>query len=243
MVEKECDWLNPASKAGVRPAQSTEVLFIEQCYNYLKDNGYLAIVIPDGILTNSSLQYVRDRIEEMYRIVAVISLPQTAFTHTGAGVKSSVLFLRKHPLSMTKKIQKTREDIQIQVRQEQDYQNEYKRIIQTRDEHIKKLKGFSGDHSMPKSELLNTEGYKEWKKAVISQYAEQIDELKEKSTDMYDELKMKAFSSPKLDYRIFMAIVEDVGYDATGRPTENNELKQVVDELTRFIDAIEMDEE
>ena len=32
---------------------------------------------------------------EWYRIVAVVSLPQTAFMHTGAGVKSSVLFLRK----------------------------------------------------------------------------------------------------------------------------------------------------
>lgn len=227
----------------MRPAQSTEVLFIEQCYNYLKENGYLAIVIPDGILTNSSLQYVRDGIEEMYRIVAVISLPQTAFTHTGAGVKSSVLFLRKHPLSMMKKIQKTREDIQVQVRQELDYQNDYKHIIQTRDEHIKKLLGFSGDHSMPKSELLNSEGYIEWKKAVMSQYTEQIEELKEKAAELYYERKMMAFSSPKLDYRIFMAIVEDVGYDATGRQTQNNELKQVVNELARFIDAIEKDEE
>ncbi|WP_308255896.1 hypothetical protein [Geminocystis sp. GBBB08] len=30
-------------------------------------------------------------------IILVISLPQTAFTATGAGVKSSVLFLRKYP--------------------------------------------------------------------------------------------------------------------------------------------------
>jgi type I restriction enzyme M protein len=71
-------------------------LFLEQCHKFLVEHGYLAVVIPDGILTNSSLQYVRDNIEEMYRIVAVVSMPQTAFSATGAGVKSSVLFLRKH---------------------------------------------------------------------------------------------------------------------------------------------------
>jgi len=85
-----------ALREKVRDSQSTEVLFIEQCHRFLNENGYLAIVIPDGVLTNSSLQYVRDSIEEMYRIVAVVSMPQTAFSATGAGVKSSVLFLRKH---------------------------------------------------------------------------------------------------------------------------------------------------
>ena len=44
-----------------RASQSTEVLFLERCYKYLnEENGYLAIVVPDGILTNSSSQYVRD---------------------------------------------------------------------------------------------------------------------------------------------------------------------------------------
>jgi type I restriction enzyme M protein len=77
---------------------------LEQCHKFLTEHGYLAVVIPDGILTNSSLQYVRDNIEEMYRIVAVVSMPQTAFSATGAGVKSSVLFLRKHKAKQTEKI-------------------------------------------------------------------------------------------------------------------------------------------
>ena len=63
----------------------------------------MAMVVPDGILTNSSLQYVRDAVEEWFRIVAVVSMPQTAFSATGAGVKSSVLFLRKYPISTTEK--------------------------------------------------------------------------------------------------------------------------------------------
>lgn len=76
--------------------QKTEVLFIERCLDFLKDGtGTMAIVLPDGILTNSSLQYVRDFLMERTEILAVVSLPQFAFSHFGAGVKSSLVFVRK----------------------------------------------------------------------------------------------------------------------------------------------------
>jgi len=71
-------------------------LFIERCIDFLKaGTGQMAIVLPDGILTNSSLQYVRDFIMERAQILAVVSLPQLAFMHYGAGVKSSLVFIRK----------------------------------------------------------------------------------------------------------------------------------------------------
>ena len=41
------------------------------------------------------MQYVRDYIERHFQILAVVSLPQIAFSHFGAGVKTSILFLRK----------------------------------------------------------------------------------------------------------------------------------------------------
>lgn len=79
----------------VRAAQNTEVLFIERCSHYLKVGGRMAIVLPDGILTNATLQYVRDFIMENFIINAIVSIPQTAFSHYGAGVKCSLLFLTK----------------------------------------------------------------------------------------------------------------------------------------------------
>ena len=79
----------------VRAAQNTEVLFIERCSHYLKIGGRMAIVLPDGILTNATLQYVRDFIMENFIINAIVSIPQTAFSHYGAGVKCSLLFLTK----------------------------------------------------------------------------------------------------------------------------------------------------
>ena len=79
-----------------RKNQSSEVLFIERIWQFLKPKtGKAAIILPDGILTNSSMQYVRDFILEKFQLLAVVSLPQCAFAHFGAGVKASIIFVRK----------------------------------------------------------------------------------------------------------------------------------------------------
>jgi len=83
------------SKQKKRKSQRTEILFIERCLDFLRPGGRIGIVLPDGVLSNSSLQYVRDFIERKAKILAVISLPQTAFVPVGAGVKASLLFLQK----------------------------------------------------------------------------------------------------------------------------------------------------
>jgi len=84
------------AKNKKRKNQKTEILFIERVINFVKPGtGKIGIVLPDGILTNSSLQYVRDFIMERCQILAVVSLPQFAFTHFGAGVKASLVFLRR----------------------------------------------------------------------------------------------------------------------------------------------------
>ena len=83
-------------KAKPRKNQSSEILFIERIWDFLKPGtGKAAVVLPDGVLTNSSSQYVRDFILEKFQLLAVVSLPQHAFAHFGAGVKASVIFVRK----------------------------------------------------------------------------------------------------------------------------------------------------
>jgi type I restriction enzyme M protein len=87
---------NKAGKAKTRPSQSSEVLFIERIHQFLKPGtGRAAIVLPDGILSNSSMQYVRDYLMSAFQVNAIVSLPQHAFAHFGAGVKASVIFVRK----------------------------------------------------------------------------------------------------------------------------------------------------
>lgn len=87
-----------AGKAAVKQRASvkTEILFLERIHDFLKPGtGRAAIVLPDGILTNGSLQGVRDWVMERFQILAVISLPQAAFQHSGASVKASLLFVRR----------------------------------------------------------------------------------------------------------------------------------------------------
>jgi len=84
------------AKITKRKNQKTEILFIERCIDFVKPKtGRIGIVLPDGILTNSSLQYVRDFIMDKCQILAIVSLPQFAFSHFGAGVKASLMFLRR----------------------------------------------------------------------------------------------------------------------------------------------------
>ena len=75
--------------------QLREVLFVEKCLRYLKPGGELAILLPDGILNNDKLSYVRDYIRKNAIIKAVISLPDKAFKASGANSKTSLLFLKK----------------------------------------------------------------------------------------------------------------------------------------------------
>ena len=94
--ETEKPYLQKYELGKGKKTQKTEILFIERCLDFLKSGtGKMAIVLPDGILTNSSLQYVRDLIMEQCQILAVVSLPQFAFSHYGAGVKASLVFLRR----------------------------------------------------------------------------------------------------------------------------------------------------
>lgn len=79
---------------NVSSGEAPEVLFIEQCYNFLKPGGRLAIVLPDGILGNPNTEYVRDWILKRFKLLASIDLPVETFLPQ-VGVQASLLFLQK----------------------------------------------------------------------------------------------------------------------------------------------------
>ena len=230
---KDTSWLD-INNTGVkgRANQSTEVLFIEQCYNFLKPGGYLAIVVPDGILTNSSLQYVRDQIEEWYRIVAVVSLPQDAFAHTGAAVKSSVMFLRKWDKKRSEKISDLKKSIQEKIKKDKNFIKKIESFEKQKKDSIKKYK--TENKLDDKSEK-----FIEKKKEITDEYNQKINYLKEELADLYLEEKQKKLTV----YQIFMAIAEKIGYDATGKSISENELDEMIsEELGKFIVHIEKSE-
>lgn len=92
----EQDAKRGAKAVKARASIKTEILFLERVWAFLKPRtGRAAIVLPDGILSNSSLQGVRDWLLSHFQVLAVVSLPPFAFSHYDAGVKASIVFLRR----------------------------------------------------------------------------------------------------------------------------------------------------
>ena len=71
-----------------------EQLFIERCLQFLKPGGRLAIVLPDSILGNPGLGYIRQWLLENTRIIASVDLHEHAF-QPGNGTQTSVLIVQK----------------------------------------------------------------------------------------------------------------------------------------------------
>ena len=232
--KKEEDWLAVRSRTGddTRDGQQSEVLFIEQDYHFLKENGILAIVLPDGILTNSSMHFVRTQIADWFRIVAVVSMPQTAFTANGAGVKSSVLFLQKWSKEHTEKLVAKKKSIEDNLLSKTNYlatRNLWDREIKQKQK--EKVASMRNRQLTSATEIKKTDEFKSWNAEMQAEYASKIDELKSKLVEEYQQRKQ----SDLPDYSIFMAIAEEIGYDATGKKTKNNELEVIGEELKKFI--------
>ena len=55
----------------------------------------MVIVLPDSVLCNRGTQYVREWLQDVAKIRAIVSLPIETFTPFGANIKTSLLYLRK----------------------------------------------------------------------------------------------------------------------------------------------------
>lgn len=81
-------------KGKLRNKMERHILFIERALNLVKSGGRLAIVLPQGVLNNTNMEYIRNWIFDKARILAVVGLQVNTFKpHTGT--KTSVLFLQK----------------------------------------------------------------------------------------------------------------------------------------------------
>ena len=284
-------------------SQKTEILFLERCFDFLKwETGKLAIILPDGILTNSSLQYVRDYIERHFQILAVVSLPQIAFSHYGAGVKTSILFLRKfseqeydrYQAAINRITQKNEAIYGPQIEALEDerrstiakgspaqvdvtetYRHQFVAILDSIDALNQKLDKtptkkvqtlsaffFPEIESTPTTafELFDTQtaraelkaqtsklnvlekAYKAafktaadpaWEQQIKAESKEKIDVVKEEWADKNAE-DIREWVRENANHPIFMAIAERIGYDATGRKDDINDLNTICEEYRKF---------
>ena len=124
-------------KKGLRASQSIEVLFLERCYHTLRDNGTLAIILPDTLLSNKNLQYVRDWLVTHFMVKAIVSLPKDSVKTKQRITKSSYLVLTKISNEIVEKqknlLEEIRQQLLISKMSKADYSNnllnEYSRRI------------------------------------------------------------------------------------------------------------------
>ncbi|AKM79677.1 MAG: Type I Restriction Enzyme [Candidatus Beckwithbacteria bacterium GW2011_GWB1_47_15] len=72
------------------------ILFIERSLDAVRPGGRLAIVLPQGVLNNTNMAYIRQWLFDKAIILAVVGLHVNTFK-PHAGTKTSVLFLQKWP--------------------------------------------------------------------------------------------------------------------------------------------------
>ncbi len=81
--------------ASARSSMPAEQLFVEAALRFVKPGGLLAIVLPDSILNNPSLQFIREWLLLRSRLVASVDLPKETFAESGGVPNPSVLVVQK----------------------------------------------------------------------------------------------------------------------------------------------------
>ena len=81
----------------VRDAQQTGILFAELCLMLTKPGGRVGIILPNGYLGNSSVEYaaLREWMLRHAKVVAVVAFPRFTFKRSGADVSASVVVLQR----------------------------------------------------------------------------------------------------------------------------------------------------
>ena len=90
-ISEQKEW---TISSDLQTSAPPEQLFIERCLQFLKPGGRLAIVLPDSILGNPGLGYIRQWLIERTRIIASVDLHEDTF-QPGNGTQTSVLILQK----------------------------------------------------------------------------------------------------------------------------------------------------
>ncbi|EMJ0666686.1 N-6 DNA methylase [Campylobacter upsaliensis] len=194
--------------------QKSEILFLERYFEFLKEGGIVACVLPDGILTNSSLQNVRDYLLERFYLLASFSLPQHTFSNYGAGVKSSILVLKKKDKKAIKAFLDKKEAIQNAITQKYkdeilSLRDELKALITPLQKELKALEKMQ-DKDLKTQEQIATLKEKIANHRETYRYKEEL--VRDKICTEVSE-KLKQLES----YEVFMAIIENIGFDATGK--------------------------
>jgi len=100
--------LTTFSAGSPRTSLPPEQLFVERCLDFLKPGGILGIVLPDSILSNPGLIWIREWILKKAYVIASVDMPVETF-EPYTGTQTSILVLKKK----TSEQEKREEDYEI----------------------------------------------------------------------------------------------------------------------------------
>ena len=97
-ASRPLDLAQPGLKNAIRRLASTaiEVYFMERFVELAKPGGLIAVIVPESILASDRLSLFRVWLLEHVVLLAVVTLPQKAFTGVGANARTGIIFCRRH---------------------------------------------------------------------------------------------------------------------------------------------------
>jgi type I restriction enzyme M protein len=209
--------------------KNSENLFIERWYQLLKQNGRFGAVLPESVFDTTENKYIRLFIYKYFKVKAVISLPQVAF-QPYTSTKTSLLFAQK----------KTPDEIEQWNDLWSKFSTEWS-LLKTRCE--KEVEHFIEGKPVSKKWAISKENQEKRKSNVSRLLKDHLDDSDDKLSlkqlvEKYQDEIVELCSIDKntkdvfgfvntwwvfgevtkdINYKIFMAEVEHVGYKRTKR--------------------------
>jgi type I restriction enzyme M protein len=230
--------------------RNSENLFIERWYQLLRPNGRVGAVLPESVFDTTENKYIRLFIYKYFKVKAVVSLPQLTF-QPFTPTKTSLLFAQK----------KTKEEIDEWNTLWSKYSEEWSKL-KTRCENLvavyingkgrAKLTSIKNLTEQQEQKILTrmlkdyieADDFALTPKRIIEKYSDELKELCKYDNDTKDVFGFVntwwVFGevAKEMNYKIFMAEVENIGYKRTkrGEKPAPNELYRTNDDGVILID-------
>ena len=230
--------------------KNSENLFMERWYQLLKPNGRFGVVLPESVFDTTENKYIRLFIYKYFKVKAVVSLPQLTF-EPFTSTKTSLLFAQK----------KTKTEIAEWDKLWRKYSNEWSNLkircenllavhLDGKDRKklpsVKDLKETEEKTILARmlKDYIGADDKKLSIKELIEKYQAELKELCKYDNDTKDVFGFVntwwVFGevAKGLNYKIFMAEVENIGYKRTkrGEKPMPNELYRVNDKSEVLVD-------
>jgi type I restriction enzyme M protein len=209
--------------------KNSENLFIERWYQVLKPKGRVGVVLPESVFDTTENKYIRLFLFKYFNIKAVVSLPQLTFEHY-TSTKTSLLFAQKKTTAEVKEWDKiwekyrkewsdlkTRVNNYIHVYIDEEEKSKFPSIKGHGEETIRQnIERFLKDYITKEDKSFNI-------KELLEKYREEVAELSKHNKDtelicgLCNTWWVFGEVSKEMNYKIFMAEAENVGYKRTKR--------------------------